>query len=908
VRSLSFKFVLGMAGLATLALLLFGTWHFAVPLIWDYHNSVQAAKPRFIDPNNPKQILAEADRLAWVFNSQAAAHLYSRAEQLFAKSGDNADEIHARVGLIRAQAETMSFVDISQSLAKELDKPVVRNDPRLKLWVLAAKGYTDIEINPSAAKREWEEAREIASRLGEKQWVERADGELAIFGFLEGDSTRAAKLIGSALLSAIAHGDAGGQVRFLEMIGSGLEQEKRYEEALYFFNRAMRIAQETPDAGFPFLSYEGKADALLALGNADQAKVLLQNALAMARQRHKQGHETQALMLLGELSEKIGDRNGATQYLEQAGTIGTKLSYDRMVGQTMFDLARIYREAGDIPTADARLTVGLAASQRIGDKYFLPRDLTALADLKAQEGQTSEADGLYEQAEDVIDAILANLPGPYGESSLANSMSETYLKHFQLVANRNEVEKAFQIVEQIRGRTLADKLRSRRTKIAPDSPAAAAIEGDIADLQVKLMQSQSADERSQLREGLLEMEERLAYARGQAVRIGSRSQMETPAPMRTIQDSLAPEELLLEYVLNEPKSFCLAITRGRAKIYVLPTGRAKLEAATKKYVEGLGAGQSPSLEKAKDLYSMLLGPIAEVPTKLRLTIVADGELHLLPFEALIDEKGQYVVYTHTLSYSPSATVLNILRKGQNEQIASRPFLGIGGIIYDNQEAMIAQVAQSDSIPGRVLRGLGDLAGFKLPNLSQSREEVTYASRLAGPRSVVLLGRGATKSAFRAEPLGDFRVIHFAVHSSTSLRFPERNALVLARTDHAESDNLLQVREIDSLALKADLITLSACDTGVGKLQGEEGVTNLVQAFLFAGAKSVMASLWPAEDQATSALMERFYFHIAQGKDKASALREAQLDLLKQYGNQAVPFLWAGFILVGDGSSGICLKN
>ena len=132
--------------------------------------------------------------------------------------------------------------------------------------------------------------------------------------------------------------------------------------------------------------------------------------------------------------------------------------------------------------------------------------------------------------------------------------------------------------------------------------------------------------------------------------------------------------------------------------------------------------------------------------------------------------------------------------------------------------------------------------------------------------------------------------------------------MLARSDHADDDGLLQVREIDNLAFRADLVTLSACDTGVGRLQGEEGVTNLVQAFLFAGAKAVVASLWPAEDQSTSALMERFYFHIAQGEDKASALREAQLDLLKQYGKQAAPFFWAGFILVGDGSSGIPLKN
>ena len=152
------------------------------------------------------------------------------------------------------------------------------------------------------------------------------------------------------------------------------------------------------------------------------------------------------------------------------------------------------------------------------------------------------------------------------------------------------------------------------------------------------------------------------------------------------------------------------------------------------------------------------------------------------------------------------------------------------------------------------------------------------------------------------------MIHFAVHSSTSLKLPERDALVLAKSNNSDDDGMLQVREIDNLAFRADLITLSACDTGVGKLQGEEGVTNLSNAFLFAGAKAVVASLWPAEDQSTSALMERFYFHLAQGEDKALALRDAQLDMLKQYGKQIMPFFWAGFVLVGDGSSGALLKN
>jgi CHAT domain-containing protein len=117
---------------------------------------------------------------------------------------------------------------------------------------------------------------------------------------------------------------------------------------------------------------------------------------------------------------------------------------------------------------------------------------------------------------------------------------------------------------------------------------------------------------------------------------------------------------------------------------------------------------------------------------------------------------------------------------------------------------------------------------------------------------------------------------------------------------------LQVREIIRLHFNADLVTLSACNTGVGKLQGEEGITNLVEAFLVSGAKAVVASLWSADDIYTSALMERFYTHIAEGQDKAAALRHAKIDLLAKYGRQVPPYYWGAFILVGDGGSPIPL--
>jgi CHAT domain-containing protein len=132
-------------------------------------------------------------------------------------------------------------------------------------------------------------------------------------------------------------------------------------------------------------------------------------------------------------------------------------------------------------------------------------------------------------------------------------------------------------------------------------------------------------------------------------------------------------------------------------------------------------------------------------------------------------------------------------------------------------------------------------------------------------------------------------------------------LLLGVDPASHDDGLLQVREIIRLRFNADLVTLSACNTGVGKLEGEEGVTNLVEAFLVSGAKSVVASLWSADDTYTLDLMERFYTHLAEGQAKAAALRQAKLDLLAKFGKQVPPYYWGAFVLAGDGGSPVPLR-
>src|SRR5438046_7205263 len=150
----------------------------------------------------------------------------------------------------------MSFVDLSRDLNEELQTPIVKQDKELRLWCLIAKGYTDIELDYRATKQDWLEVKEIANSVGQDQWVTRANGELGLVAFLEGNPGPAARLMGGALISTMASGDVGGQIRFLELLGRGFEEVNRHAEAMRFFDRAIKLAEGEKDSGLTFKANE----------------------------------------------------------------------------------------------------------------------------------------------------------------------------------------------------------------------------------------------------------------------------------------------------------------------------------------------------------------------------------------------------------------------------------------------------------------------------------------------------------------------------------------------------------------------------------------------------------------------------------------------------------------------------
>src|SRR5439155_4954739 len=223
--------------------------------------------------------------------------------------------------------------------------------------------------------------------------------------------------------------------------------------------------------------------------------------------------------------------------LEQTGDIAQKYYFYRTEGQAMSDLAALDRAAGHLKSAEDRASIGVDASRRVGDRYYLPRDLTVLADLKARRGASSEAEALYRNAEDVIDGMLVNLHEAYWSSSLAGAMSETYLHHFELEAREGRVDRALNVLERVRGRTAVALLENKVTFSKNESEDVRALENNVSELQLRLMRSESAQERVGLLDQLVEYERRLEWTRTDR-RESKLGWFEKPSSLKAIQASL----------------------------------------------------------------------------------------------------------------------------------------------------------------------------------------------------------------------------------------------------------------------------------------------------------------------------------------------------------------------------------
>jgi CHAT domain-containing protein len=524
----------------------------------------------------------------------------------------------------------------------------------------------------------------------------------------------------------------------------------------------------------------------------------------------------------------------------------------------------------------ASIDEAIEANKNIPDElYFAPKNLATKAEIMARLGNTKASNALYEKSADLLDALLSKVPTPTIERQLLSDLSVVYAGYFVSLSDQGKLGDAFRVIERARGRVEAKALAHHEV-IVPHEPAPA--EQQLTKLNVELLDTDDGAVREQILGAIYTTEQQLDN--------GLRADEPAPKPISLIQlqhDLRAPE-IVVEYVLANPHSYALAITQSSVQAYLLPS-RYALEPEVKRY-RGELMGKKTDQSRGQQLFDWLVGEIPEFKEKRALIVVPDGDLHLLPFSALVNQ-GQYILASHLVTVIPSGTVLHILRhRADQVSHGSLPYVGV---------AAWTSKPPATTLLAAVRRAVTGPTKRELVALPESQYEVeTIAADLPKP-STVLLGARATETNFKQLPLDQYNVIHLALHGYVDPEYPDRSALVFSPDPPHTDDGLLQVREIRGLRFNASLVTLSACDTGVGPV-GEEGAANIVNAFIEAGAQSVVSTLWELEDHATAHLMTEFYADLSHREEKAEALREAQLEILN---SGAPPFYWAGFVLDGE---------
>lgn len=837
-------------------------------------------QPLAAQPQPAAERLQHALRLADLYNWADASPDFAEAERMFLAAGDQRNALYARLGVIRSTSEQHPLPETSAQLAKDLQSnPILQTDKELRMFCLIVKGDIDGEIDSRAMRDDWQEVAKLARDLGNSKWQYRALAQLGIAAFYDGDLETARKNVGSALAEATKNGDAGAQIRYLTALGIGLVESKLYDQALPYFDSASKIAAATPDAGFPFNTNEQRVTALIGLRQLDAAQHLDDDILARAQQEKKLLHQSVALYLAAEIARARGDQKGTVTTLEKVVALSQRQGFNKELADAQSQLSEIYRESGDLAKAEQFAKLAAGSTQAGGDMWSVPQRLKTLAEVEVLQGRYADADDAYDRASAFIDSLIGNYSSVLAKTALISASSEVYTEHFSLVtAHFHQLPKAYTIVEQVRGRILADLLMSG--SVRPGE--ATHTERTISQLRIKLMTPAPPRDVQRIRDQIF-MAEQGRWVTPDISILKARSR--DTIGIARVQQSLASSMVLLEYVIADPQSYCLVITRSNARIVELPAKR-RIDTLAEAYLKAVKAKQAADVESRR-LYAALLQPISEAKQKENLVVIPDGRLHLVPFDALVDDGGKYVVESHSVTYAPSATGFFLLTTQEHPpHTFSHTLLAVGGVPY--AEGDLKQVA--------LTRGYDP---SNLSNLPASSDEVQAAeSAVHGSTNTILLGADATESAFKHADLAHYRYIHLAVHGFASTVDPDRSALLL-RSDPAHGeDGFLQASEIVQMRLNADMVVLSACDTALGPVEGEEGIAALSRAFLLAGARSVVSTLWSIDDTFSSFLMKQFYGHLATGSSPAVALASAKRDMVNKYGRSAPPYYWAAFIVEG----------
>jgi len=859
-----------------------------------------------------------------------ALEKYNEALPIFRAMGDRDGEaatlngvalIHAGLGDMQKALETLNeALPIRRAAGDRGEEATILNNMGDVYRVLG---------DMQKALEKFNEALLIRRAVGDRGGEAATLNNIGVAYQYLADMGKALEKYNEALPIWRAVGNRNGESQTLNNIGMVHRSLGDMGKALEKLNEALLIKRAVSDRSGEAQTLSNIGTVYWTMGDMGKALEKLNEALPIRKAVGDRNGEAQTLGNIGIVYLSLGDIGKALEKFNEALPVRRAVGDPIGVAATLLGIARVEQKRGDLN--QARQTI----EQAVGMIELLRANPNS-QELRASYFASQQ--DIYQTYIDILMQLHKQTPGAaFDAVALAASERARARSLLELLTE------AQADIRQGVDNSLLERERSLRHRL--NARAAA---------QVRLLSRKHTPEQAdagakEIASITTEYEEIRAQIRAGSPRYAALTQ---PQPLNLTeiqQQALDPDTLLLEYSLGDNASYLFVVSQTSITSYQLPK-RAEIEAATLRVRDLLTAQQPRPGETAAERQSrikearanywqqaavlsrMLLGPAASQLGSKRLLIVADGALQYLPFGALPAlETGRRgdgaagrngkprpvapsprrpvvltpLIVNHEVVHSPSASALALLRRElARRQPAAKSVAILADPVFSADDVRVkpgGKAVDSKEIPSDLTRAISDLRG-ELRRLLMTRDEAeTILSATPRNDGFAALDFRASRATATSGELSGYRIVHFATHGLLNGEHPELSGLVLSLVDEQgrPQDGFLRMHEIFNLQLPAELVVLSACQTGLGKPIKGEGLVGLTRGFMYAGAARVVASLWEVNDVATAELMKRFYRRMLQdGMRPAAALRAAQIEMWKKTQWQS-PFYWGGFILQGE---------
>jgi CHAT domain-containing protein/Tfp pilus assembly protein PilF len=724
-------------------------------------------------------------------------------------------------------------------------------------------------------------------------------------------------------------------------------------QAFEHLQRALELRREVKDVA-------GEANTLHYIGYTyaameEPVKALehYERALPLRRTAGDRRGEAVTLNAAGEIYALRGETGKAFEHHQQALQLLRAVGDRRLEAVTQALIGNIHSLSGRSPEAVENFAQSVAIFESLGAKRDEAWARQGLARVERDRGNFGEARRQIEAALVLVEALRVQVSSRQLRASYLATKQNAYEFYTDLLMLMHRREPAaghdataFQISERARARGFREMLAESGVDLRQGvDPALLERERSLSQvlnakaerLMRLLGQRNTAEQVTALKKEVGALENEYQQVQGDIRRrsphYAAITQPTTLALREVQQQLLDADTILLEYSLGTERSYLWAITQNSYKSYELPARERIEQSARRLYglvrarsVKKKGESETQRRERirradsqlanaAAELGEMVLGPVAAELGAKRLAVVADGMLQYIPFAMLpvVNARGgagyRPLIVKHEVVTLASASALAVQRRERaGRKMATRNIAVIADPVFDVADPRVnsgvrEQPPATDPHATRIVEHLSEgESKLRIPRLPYTRRE---AERIL---SVMPAGANLRAFDFNAQcaaalggELSEYRYIHFATHGYIDSEKPGLSAIVLSLVDERGQtrDGFLRAQEIYNLQLPAELVVLSACQTGLGREIRGEGLVGLTRGFMYAGAPRVIVSLWSVSDRGTADLMGRLYAGmIKNGQRPAAALRSAQLEMWRQKGWSS-PYYWAAFVQQGE---------